>query len=177
MTTLNTAKIESNNETFTRSDYNGVSILIRDKDGYINATKIAKDNDKQKRLNEYFKSDKWKEICSIMKNISPDFSGKTYTQLYYKITTTEIGGKIETYGTYVHPDLVHFVAEWCNIEYAFKVNIIMNEINKLKEVNKKNGNEYLNKIITELKDKNEYLRKENIIQKTEISELKKLVQE
>ena len=30
-------KITSNGETFTRADYNGVSILIRDKDGYIKA--------------------------------------------------------------------------------------------------------------------------------------------
>ena len=35
-------KITSNGETFTRADYNGVSILIRDKDGYINVTKITR---------------------------------------------------------------------------------------------------------------------------------------
>ena len=52
--------IESNGEKFIKADYNGISILIREKDGFINATKIAKDNGKQKRLSEYLGSNKWK---------------------------------------------------------------------------------------------------------------------
>ena len=42
--------IESNGERFIKADYNGISILIREKDGFINATKIAKDNGKQEHL-------------------------------------------------------------------------------------------------------------------------------
>ena len=57
--------IESNGERFIKADYNGISILIREKDGFINATKIAKDNGKQKRLSEYFDSKKWKEMRKI----------------------------------------------------------------------------------------------------------------
>ena len=122
-------KITSNGETFTRTDYNGVSILIRDKDGYVNVTKIAKDNGKQKRLNEYFESNKWKEIVDNFENFkSPDFSGDSI----YAISTDNKGYKHEIYGTYIHPDLVHFVAEWCNISYAFKVSTIMNNINTIK---------------------------------------------
>jgi hypothetical protein len=34
-------KIASNNETFTIGSYNGFEILIRDKDGYVNATKLV----------------------------------------------------------------------------------------------------------------------------------------
>ena len=178
---LNTVKILSNGETFTRSDYNGVSIIIRDKDSYINATKIANDNNKRDGFKKWIKADKWNEICDVWLN---NFSGKNFPEIenkeilpYYKITTTEIGGKIETYGTYIHPDLIHFVAEWCNVEYAFKVSIIMNEINKVKEAKHENGNEYLNNVITKLKDKNNRLRDANKKQKDKIDELLNKVDE
>ena len=62
--------IESNGEKFIKADYNGISILIREKDGFINATKIAKDNGKQEHLNRYFKSEKWKEIYEKFKEIA-----------------------------------------------------------------------------------------------------------
>ena len=139
-----------------------MSIIIRDKDSYINATKIANDNNKRDGFKKWIKADKWNEIYNVWLN---NFSGKFFPEMknkeilpYYKITTTEIGGKIETYGTYVHPELIYFVAEWCNVEYAFKVSAIMNEINKIKEVKDIDGKEYLNKVITELKDKNNRLR-------------------
>ena len=32
-------------------------------------------------------------------------------------------------GTYIHPKLVHFVAEWVDLEYAFTVSEIMDSIN------------------------------------------------
>ena len=38
-------------------------------------------------------------------------------------------------GTYVHPKLIHFVAEYCSVEYAFMVAEIMDNINdKVHEV-------------------------------------------
>ena len=157
MSAINSNKIEVNSEYFTRSDYNGVSIIVRDKDGYVNATKIAKDNNKQKNFDKYINSDKWKEICDNYTKFGlPKKIGRPDNcVLFYVIKD----GTQEIYGTYVHPDLIHFVAEWANIEYAFKVNIIMNEINKLKELKNKDGKENLQDVINELKDKNKYLRK------------------
>ena len=32
---------KSNGETFTKGSYNGIEVLRRDKDGYINATKMC----------------------------------------------------------------------------------------------------------------------------------------
>lgn len=156
---INNNKIDINGDLYTRSDFNGISIIIHDKDGYINATKIAKDNNKQKHLERYLKSDKLDEICSSWLKISlPQKRGGLVnkSELTYIITT----GTQEIYGTYVHPELIHFVAEWCNIEYAFKVCIIMNEINKLKELKNKDGKENLQNIINELKHKNEKLQQE-----------------
>jgi hypothetical protein len=63
MTATTTIKSNCNNETFTIGSYNGFEILIRDKDGYINATNLVNDiKDKE-------------SITKQIKNIifSPDF--------------------------------------------------------------------------------------------------------
>ena len=44
--------------------------------------------------------------------------------------TAKIGIKPEFQGEYIHPKLVHFVAEWCSDEYAFKVQELMDSINE-----------------------------------------------
>lgn len=142
--------IESNNETFTIGDYNGVSIIIRNKDNYINATKIAKDNGKQKHLSRFIESEKWNEICGAFENSLPQKRGNEKITLFYILRE---GYSIDTRGTYVHPKLIHFVAEWCNIIYAFKVAMIMDNINELKEVKNINGEENLKEIIDDLKYK------------------------
>lgn len=54
-------QITCSNETFTQSDYNGFSILIRDSDGYINGTKMVKD------INT--KTGKNKRLRKILENI------------------------------------------------------------------------------------------------------------
>ena len=168
-------KITSNGETFTRADYNGVSILIRDKDGYINVTKIYKDNNiNQSSFNRFMNSENWKEICENFKN-NVLFANENRTEIieFYNINNKEHEGyKREIYGTYVHPDLVHFVAEWCNISYAFKVSVIMNNINTIKNLSHEEGNENLDNIIN--KQKREIERLSNTINEkdTEIGELK-----
>jgi hypothetical protein len=40
------------------------------------------------------------------------------------------GHKPEVYGTYIHPDLVHYIAQWVGKVYAERVRKIMNELNK-----------------------------------------------
>ena len=133
MTTTTTNKINGRVngeiETFTTGTYNGISILIRDKDGYINATKLGND---KKRARKYVNSEKFDEICKIWmkrrsapKSADPEMPGK------YKIPNATNEFK----GTYVHPELIHFVAEWVDISYAFTVADIMNSINdKVHEV-------------------------------------------
>ena len=41
------SKISCNNETFTRGTYNGISIIRRDSDGFINATDMCKQFNKR----------------------------------------------------------------------------------------------------------------------------------
>ena len=60
MSTVQNQKILYNNETFTLSSYNGFKIIIRDSDGYINASNVVKQiNDAEKtkknKLKHYLK--------------------------------------------------------------------------------------------------------------------------
>ena len=185
---INNETFESNGETFTRSDYNGVNIIIRNKDGYINATKIANDNGKRKRLPEYLKSDKWIEICETYKNgtivdvqhensekVDPPENSVGYeNSLFYTINSV---GKCETYGTYVHPKLVHFVAEWCNISYAFKVATIMDNIDEIKTLRKHSGDYNLDRTIDDQLQEIKFLKGEVEAKDKKIEQLFKQLDE
>ncbi|EAX98010.1 hypothetical protein TVAG_114620 [Trichomonas vaginalis G3] len=54
-------------------------------------------------------------------------SGSTSKQAFYELTKGVIN---EFKGIYIHPDLIHFVAEWCSVKYAFYVKDIMDSIDK-----------------------------------------------
>lgn len=144
MTTTTTATAKVNGringeiETFTRGTYNGISVLIRDKDGYINATKLAAlhSENKRKNLERFLKSDGMNEIiqywieneCKLRRLESEATDERPPT---YKITATTNEFK----GTYTHPDLIHFVAQWVSVSYAFAVKHVMDSINdKVHEV-------------------------------------------
>lgn len=110
-------------ETFTRGTFNGISVMIRDKDGYINESKFGNDS---KRSRDYIKSDRFNQICQYwIKNRSGRNCPHPNSLPKYTLTNIENNFK----GVYVHPDLIHFVAEWVDIEYAFTVADIMNSIN------------------------------------------------
>ena len=117
---INTKTITANNETFTYTDYNGISILVRDKDGYVNGTKMAKDNKKQKfaRFIDSEKVAKFARFRGLDKNVLP---------LFYELKD---GYTFEITGTYINPKLLNYVAEWINIEYAAKVANLMDLMNE-----------------------------------------------
>ncbi|KAI5496242.1 hypothetical protein TVAGG3_0797000 [Trichomonas vaginalis G3] len=119
---------KSNGETFTKGTYNGIEVLRRDKDGYINATKMAREAGKLNHLNRFLNSAKIQEILEFwMNEYGGAKSGSTSKQAFYELTKGVIN---EFKGIYIHPDLVHFVAEWCSVKYAFYVKDIMDSIDK-----------------------------------------------
>ena len=128
--------IEWNSETFTWGSYNDISILIRDSDGYVNVTKLSE----TKRVRKYFESDKWREIVEYWMKIphigvqSNDTNSKNIPMSHYLLNESIPDNKKELRGTYVHPELIHFIAEWVSVEYAFKVSYVMNSINELYHV-------------------------------------------
>ena len=40
------------------------------------------------------------------------------------------GFNSETTGTYIHPRLVNYVAQWCDVKYSILVSMIMDKINE-----------------------------------------------
>ena len=116
-------RVEGNIETFTKGTYNGIAILIRDKDGYVNAAKLGND---KKEARKFVNSDKFNEICKKWMKIQ---SGKKLPdpEMTPKYQLLNVSNEFK--GTYIHPKLVHFVAEWVDLEYAFTVSEIMDSIN------------------------------------------------
>jgi hypothetical protein len=68
----------------------------------------------------------------------------------------------EFYGTYIHSDLVHFVAEFISLDYAFKVAKIMKIIDERNKFLMKS----LEDTVKELKENNRTLTQENSILKS-----------
>jgi hypothetical protein len=117
--TINEIEIKDAEEGFIEASFLGVNIFMRKSDGYVSATKIAKDHDSD--IRQYFRGAAWKRIEEYWeKNIA---YGK-------KARDVVKNGPKNGIGTYIHPDLVHFVAETYDMGYAFRVVRIMNGMNR-----------------------------------------------
>jgi hypothetical protein len=113
--------IISGGETFTQQTYNGVSILVRNADGYINATKMGSRDHRD--VHDFLGGKRFVQICTIWSS-----EAQGVQQAKYVLPT--VGHINEVKGTYVHAKLVHFVAEWVDLKYAFTVQRIMDSVNK-----------------------------------------------
>lgn len=131
-----TSETKKKKQEFVENSYNDVTIIIHSVTGYIYATKIGSDNNVS--IRDFFnKSPKWKEIEQFwyenydreliafanQVNVNKDGTIKPC----YKLLN---GYKETRRGYYIHPDLIHFIIDRCNIAYAFKVSKIMNLINE-----------------------------------------------
>ena len=116
-------RVDGNIETFTKGTYNGIAILIRDKDGYVNASKLGNDT---RRARKFVNSDKFNEMCKKWMKIRCAQKGAD-PEMTPKYQLLNVSNEFK--GTYIHPKLVHFVAEWVDLEYAFTVSEIMDSIN------------------------------------------------
>jgi hypothetical protein len=107
---------------YRKGSYNGIEIWIRQDDGYINATKIYD------RANRTVTSPTWQKIAKYWRNHhSPNVATDQLSNY------TIIGGVHP--GTFVHPDLIHFIASDHSIEYAFAVKAIMDAVNETMPLN------------------------------------------
>jgi hypothetical protein len=144
--------INENNETFTIQTYNGISVMKRNKDGYINATKLCRGGNKDFRT--FLKTKRWSEIkaCFEEENEGAHFNAAYELRKNYQ----------KCQGQYINPKLIHFVAEYMSIKYAFTVRNITDTINSLVHVElhknnlpdtPTNAEPILNKIEKSLKQK------------------------
>ena len=146
MSTVQNQKIKSNNETFTLSAYNGFKIIIRDSDGYINASDVVKQINKKEKLT--------KQIKTLFKSVQyQDFENALKTILPSKILKYNLLNDFSKHlrGSYVHPKIINFVCFWCSPSYALLVGEIMDSINE-------QNTTVMNKLIQDLQDENNKLK-------------------
>jgi hypothetical protein len=150
MAQVSTSKLTFNDETFTTGTYNGLSILIRDKDNYINATKqihqINHNEHKRKQLKNFFKGNDFEELKDeLLKKLQENGSGKILLDLRYELHQ---GFTNDLMGTYVHPKRIKVISMWASAKYLLTASIIMDNINIQAHLLESNGNEYLQQTIT-----------------------------
>ena len=150
MSTVQNQKILCNNETFTLSTYNGFKIIIRDSDGFINASYVVKQINKKeksaKQIKTLFKSIQYQDFENYLKTILP---GK---ELKYNLQNN-VNNILR--GSYVHPKIINFVCFWCSPTYALLVGEIMDSINE-------QNTTVMNKLIQDLQDENNKLKSQVI---------------
>lgn len=133
-------KIISNGETFTKTDYNGISVII-DSNGYYNASKICKDN--KKLFKDISRNNYWIEYLDEL-TYGGDFS--TIDLVKEKLQFSKY-----IRGYYIHPKLVNWLCMHLDYKYAIKVSEIMDLMNERIHLNQSN-----------LEEEIEKLKKENI---------------
>lgn len=149
MSTVQNQKILYKNESFTLSTYNGFKIIIRDSDGYINASDVVKQINKKeksaKQIKTLFKSVQYQDFENYLKTILP---GK---ELKYNLQNN-VNNILR--GSYVHPKIINFVCFWCSPTYALLVGEIMDSINE-------QNTTVMNKLIKDLQAKTLQQQDEN----------------
>ena len=123
--------IEYANETFTETTYMEISVIV-DSNGYYQASKICKDNNKEfkywKRLERTVEIlNKYSELLKFpIEGRGEDFTRRPIRCLLYKRS-----GKYHQFqGWYIHFKLVNDLCMWCDIDYAIKVNEIIDMYNE-----------------------------------------------
>jgi len=97
--------------------YFDLKVLIMSRNGYINATKMCQDNGK--RLDNWMQN-------SWSKDYIEDFNSHPYIP-GTPSTIVVNSGSNDTRGTYVHLELITYIASWISIKIARKVSRIVNE--------------------------------------------------
>ncbi len=109
-------------EKFYEAHYNDIRIIIREQDGYMNATKMCSDNGRD--FKQFIRYDTWREILTYFQ------ATRVGVKSHPPLIKLSKGYSNKIKGQYIHPKLIHFVAHWCSIEYAFKVAHMMDLVNE-----------------------------------------------
>ena len=116
--------INSNREQFIKGTYNKIMVIIRKKDGFINATHMC--NQFNKKFRKIFENHAWqsyyKEFC-VEYSVSPEMGEQLYR--------LQNGVSNDLRGTYVNPLLINYIAIWASPKYAIHVGKIMDSINTI----------------------------------------------
>ncbi|KAA6366506.1 MAG: hypothetical protein EZS28_037967 [Streblomastix strix] len=121
----NTTSQSQSNETFNSASYNGMTILIRQSDGYINATQFC--DQYNKRFRNLLRNEQWRQYLIEETN---ELSSAQIRAHEIIDDITNKGYANEYRGYYVHPNLINYIAAWISPKYAVYVRKIMDSINE-----------------------------------------------
>ena len=163
--------IEYNNEIFIETTFMGISV-ITDSNGYYQASKICKDNNKK------FK--RWMEL-EHTKNIILAYKDENLTENPW----ADINGLGENLqlikyreinyqkfrGAYIHECLVHHLCEWCDLKYAITISkmiILTNKELHLRNITLEEKVKEMNNNLEKLTLEKEILSNENQLLKKRV---------
>ena len=158
--------IEYKNKQFIKAKYFGYEILINNEDKYINITKLLnlineehrKNNKRLKQFYDYKQTEDFKEYYEFLtKKVETQNSG--FVKLYYEIHGNRYNNHIS--GTYIHPKLLNCILFHADMEYAFYVSEIMEQLNN-NNINK------VNELVEQLQNENQKLQNEKEIDKPKL---------
>ena len=122
-------KIQFNSETFTKGTYNSLSIIIRDKDGFVNATYMCQQFNKRFRkikenqsFRQYF--DEFKRIYTTR----PKKDRCSDEEFMYRLNAGIPDAQKDLRGMYVDKRLINYITIWASPTYAIRVSLIMDSI-------------------------------------------------
>lgn len=156
---------ENIDDKFSYGKYGDFNVVIMNKNGYINATKLC--SLANKLYSQYSRTDNAKSLINTLARVLKEQK----TPIYAKDLTIQIlgGHNTEIQGTYVHQDLIHGIATWASDEFSIKIGKIIKGyyINLEKEKNTKIIRQKDDKIdqlhtkLDDLKEDNKEFKKDN----------------
>jgi len=144
------------NDKYSRGTYADFSVILMNKNGYINATKLCQLAKENKPFFEWTKTNISKRFYAA----ASKESGLDRNKLEY---VDNVSSDKKLRGTYVHPLLIPHIASWASEDFGMKVSNIVNKYFVSKEIKKKD--EMIRKkddTIDELKQMLEDFKKESL---------------
>ncbi len=144
---MNSEEFEVNGRILMRSTYLGISVIIDKETGYYYAQKICDDNNVR-----------WRNLeqnidYELMKQAVASTAGIPAVELEINFDGMPVGYRSK----WVHKLLVNYIAQWANKEYAVKIAMLLDLIDKRLKLE----NRTLQQEIDGEKHLNQQLRSEN----------------
>jgi hypothetical protein len=131
------------NDTFSEGTYNGISVIQRDKDRFINATAMCKQFGKIFR--KIFENKAWKAYYKEFKTQKqPVQNSGGFIYVINADVTKDLKG------SYVDPKLINYIAFWASPKYAVHVGMIMDKIHQTSQATGQTFEQTKDKLISDL---------------------------
>ena len=118
--------------------------MYRVNDNYVNAGKLCRDAGED--FYNFKRGKRWSNIINYCTNPNRNDGTVNLRHPLYELKK----GYPQAQGIYVHPKLIHFIAEWISVDYAFKVSTIMNLINEKNQILNRDLNNTISELTSEL---------------------------